>query len=72
MNRSVMSFDKEALERQGVLEEVNRLITMLNDMESDWRECARTGKSLCFFCEHDDTCMCTNDADCNFKWKPHN
>lgn len=53
-------------------EEIANLKKMLADMESDWRECARTGKSPCFFCSHDETCTCTNDADCNFEWQPHN
>ena len=67
-----MQYEKEAMERQGMLDEISNLKTMLKDMESDWRECARTGKSPCFFCAHDETCTCTNDADCNFKWQPHN
>lgn len=52
--------------------EVNKLQNMLHDMEADWAECTRTGKSPCFFCANDETCTCTNDADCNFKWQPHN
>lgn len=66
-----MSFDKEVLERQGVLEEVNKLVAMFKDMESDFAKCAQ-GKSPCFFCANDETCECTNDKDCNFKWQPHN
>ena len=67
-----MLHEQLAIERHNKKEEIDRLIKMLCDMESDWRECARTGKSPCFFCAHDDTCICTNDADCNFKWQPHN
>lgn len=52
--------------------EIKNLETMLRDMEADWRECARTGKSPCFFCAHDETCTRTSDSDCNFKWQPHN
>lgn len=44
---------------------------MFRDMEDDFAKCAQ-GKSPCFFCAHDETCTCTNDADCNFKWQPHN
>ena len=49
--------------------EVVNLETMLRDMEADFAECARTGKSQCFFCANDDTC---DGCNCNFKWKPHN
>lgn len=61
-----------AREKHGMEEKINALETMLKDMESDFAECARTGKSYCFFCANDETCTCTNDADCNFKWQPHN
>lgn len=64
--------ENEANAWNDAMNEVNTLQAMLHDMESDWAECARTGKSPCFFCAHDDTCTCTNDADCDFKWQPHN
>ena len=64
-----MKYEREARERQGMLDEISHLKAMLNDMESDFAECARTGKSPCFFCAHDDTC---DGRDCNFKWQPHN
>lgn len=67
-----MTHELEARERQGMLEEINNLKQRLADMEADWRECARTGKSPCFHCANDDTCTCTNDFDCNFKWQAHN
>ena len=67
-----MQYEQLALERKHTQEQINNLKEMLKNMESDWAECARTGKSPCFFCAHDDTCECTNDADCNFKWQPHN
>ncbi len=67
-----MKYEQEAMERQGMHDRIHSLEIMLHDMESDWSECARTGKSPCFFCAHDATCTCTNDADCNFKWQPHN
>ena len=41
-------------------------------MQSDFAKCAKEDISPCFFCANDDTCTCTNDADCNFKWQPHN
>lgn len=52
-------------------QEVMKLKAMLEDMESDFLQCAQ-GKSPCFFCANDETCECTNDKDCNFKWQPHN
>ena len=67
-----MRYEQLAMERQNTQAKIELLETMLHDMESDWTECARTGKSPCFFCANDDTCTCTNDADCSFKWKPHN
>ena len=67
-----MHNEQAAIERQSMQEKINQLTAMLNDMEADWRECARTGKSPCFYCAHDDTCTCTNDYDCDFKWQPHN
>ena len=67
-----MQHEQAAMERQNMLDKIHSLETMLSDMESDWSECARTGKSPCFFCAHDETCECTNDADCSFKWQPHN
>ena len=66
-----MHHEQEAMERQNMLDEINILKTMLQDMESDFLKCAK-GRSPCFFCAHDDTCTCTNDSDCNFKWLPHN
>ena len=67
-----MTYELEALERQGMIAEINCLKQKLAAMEADWRECARTGKSYCFCCKHDDTCTCTNDADCNFTWQSRN
>ena len=67
-----MKYEQLVMEQQNAQDEVLKLKTMLSDMEADWAECARTGKSPCFFCANDDTCTCTNDAGCNFKWKPHN
>ena len=66
-----MKYEREAMERQGMLDEINILKVMLRDMEADFAKCAQ-GRSPCFFCAHDETCECTNDADCNFKWQPHN
>ena len=64
-----MRYELEAKERQNMLNEIQRLNTMLHDMESDFAECARTRKSPCFFCANDDTCDCQS---CNFKWQRHN
>lgn len=68
----IMLHEQLAIERKNTQETIKNLETMLKDMERDFAECARTGKSYCFFCAHDETCTCTNDADCNFKWQPHN
>ena len=67
-----MLHEQLAMERKNHAEELDKLKKMLEDIESDWRECSRTGKSPCFFCANDETCECTNDVDCNFKWQPHN
>ena len=64
-----MHHEQEAMERQNMLDKIHNLETMLHDMEIDFAECARTSKSPCFFCAHDDTC---DGRDCNFKWQPHN
>ena len=64
-----MYYEQRAIERQSLIEENDTLNKMLRDMEADFAECARTGKSQCFFCAHDDTC---DGRDCNFKWQPHN
>lgn len=67
-----MTYELEALEKQGMITEINRLKQQIVDMESDWRTCARTGKSPCYYCANDDTCTCTYDADCNFTWQSRN
>ena len=67
-----MHHELEARTRQALEEEIETLKKHLKYMASDFAECARTGKSPCFFCANDATCMCTNDADCRFKWQPHN
>jgi len=67
-----MHHEQEALERENLRNRVAELEAHLTNMESDWATCAKTGKSPCFFCANDATCECTNDADCNFKWQPHN
>ena len=64
-----MHNEQAAIERQNMQNEIDKLTTMLHDMETDWAECARTGKSPCFFCAHDDTC---DGRDCEFKWQSHN
>jgi preprotein translocase subunit SecA len=75
-NKPVIRHDREDLiyktkreKYKAVIDEINNLKSKLNDMESDFAECAKTGKSQCFFCAHDDTC---DGRDCNFKWQPHN
>ena len=67
-----MLHEQLAAERKNTEKEINNLKNMLKNMEADWAECARTGKSPCFFCANDETCECTNDADCCFKWQSHN
>ena len=67
-----MLHEQLAMERSNKKKEIDNLNKMLRDMESDWAECARTGKSPCFFCANDDTSTGTNDSDCNIKWQPHN
>lgn len=64
-----MHNEQATIERQNMQNTIDNLNTMLHDMETDWAECARTGKSPCFFCAHDDTC---DGRDCEFKWQPHN
>lgn len=66
-----MRYEQLAIERKNTEDKIKLLEDMLKDMESDFAKCAR-GRSPCFFCAHDDTCTCTNDADCDFKWQPHN
>ena len=63
-----MLYEQLAIERKNMQDKINELETMLKDIESDFAECSRTGKSPCFFCAHDDTC---DGRDCNFKWQPH-
>jgi hypothetical protein len=64
-----MQHEQAAMERQNMLDKIHSLEAMLHDMEVDFAECARTNKSPCFFCAHDDTC---DGRDCNFKWQSHN
>ena len=64
-----MHNEQVAIERQNMQNEISKLTTMLHDMEADLAECARTGKSPCFFCANDDTC---DGRNCNFVWQPHN
>ena len=64
-----MQHEQSAIERQNLLNEIHRLNTMLHDIETDFAECAKTGKSPCFFCANDDTCDGNN---CNFVWNPNN
>lgn len=64
-----MHYEQLAIERKRTHEQITNLEQMLKDMEADFAECARTGKSQCFFCAYDDTC---DGRGCNFKWQPHN
>ena len=48
---------------------ITTLESMIKDIEADFAECARTGKSPCFFCANDDTC---DGCNCKFKWMQHN
>ena len=67
-----MKYELEAMERQNMLAQIEDLKQKLHDIETNWRECARTGKSPCFYCANDDTCTCTDDTECCFKWQPNN
>lgn len=67
MRKTAMDYTKEAMEREGMLDEINNLRTQLANMQADFAQCAR-GKSPCFFCAKDETCECTNDNDCSFVW----
>lgn len=64
-----MHHELEARTIKALEEQINNLNKNLKDMESDWAECARTGRSHCFFCANDDTC---DGRDCDFVWQPHN
>ena len=64
-----MHHELTARTRKALEEEIDQLNKHLKDMESDFAECAKTGKSHCFCCVNDDTC---DGKNCNFVWKPHN
>jgi hypothetical protein len=51
---------------------IKELEATLKDITSDFARCAKDNISPCFFCANDETCNCPEDANCNFKWKPHN
>ena len=53
---------------KSLAERLERHEDLLKAMEADFAECAKTGKSPCFFCANDDTC---DGKSCNFKWQPH-
>lgn len=67
-----MKYEQEARVRQGMESRIKELETMLKDITSDFAKCAKDNISPCFFCANDETCNCPADANCNFKWKPHN
>lgn len=71
MRKTAMDYIKEAMEREGMLDEINNLRTQLANMQADFAECAR-GVSPCFFCANDEICNCSEDKDCNFVWNEHN
>lgn len=68
MQKTAMDYTKEAMERSGMVEEINKLRTQLANMQSDFAQCAK-GKSPCFFCVNDDTCESENE--CSFVWAEH-
>ena len=70
MNNSIMSHELQAMERQGMLDEIANLKSQLAIMESDFAKCAH-GISPCFFCANDDNCAGTPET-CKFKWMKHN
>ena len=45
-------------------------IDIINAMHSDFIEVVKDGKSPCFFCVNDETCL--GEENCNFFWKKHN
>lgn len=71
MRKTAMDYTKEAMEQRGMLDEINKLRAQLANMQADFAQCAK-GKSPCFFCANDETCECTDDIHCNFKWQQHN
>ena len=70
MNESMIGHELNAMERQGMLDEIANLKSQLTAMESDFTRCAH-GISPCFFCANDDNCAGTPET-CKFKWMNHN
>ena len=64
-----MYHEQAAKTRQGMEKHIKDLESELNEMHSDFAQCAK-GKSPCFFCANDETC--TDGDNCNFVWAKHN
>lgn len=66
-----MHHELEARTRQGMEEKIRSLEAMLDDMNSDFNQCAH-GKSPCFFCANDKYCDDPDKYGCHFIWENHN
>lgn len=71
MNESIMGHELQAMERQGMLDEIANLKSQLAAMKSDFAKCAKDNISPCHFCANDDTCDGCPET-CRFKWMKHN
>ena len=63
-----MHHEQAAKTKQGMEKHIKDLEAELNAMYLDFAQCAK-GKSPCFFCANDETCLSEND--CNFVWAKH-
>lgn len=66
-----MKYELEARTIQGMEEKIRSLEAMLDDMNSDFDQCAH-GKSPCFFCANDKYCDDPDKYGCHFVWEKHN
>ena len=66
-----MQYELEARTRQGMEEKIHSLEAMIDDMNSDFDQCAH-GKSPCFFCANDKYCNDPDKYGCHFIWEKHN
>lgn len=66
-----MQHELESRTLQNLEEKIRNLETMLDDMNSDFGQCAH-GKSPCFFCANDKYCDDPDKYGCHFIWEKHN
>ena len=66
-----MKYEQETMERQDMQDQINSLQKTIEDMHSDFKQCAK-GISQCFFCANDETCTYSDGCNGNFVWKSHN